>query len=87
MTKSKSEKLPRFRSLDELVKFFETHDLGEYWTDMPEAHFEVDIKRKTHLFAIDTELADKLTEIAKNRETSSEALINAWLKEKIREQT
>ena len=86
MTKSKSESLPRFRSLDELVKFFETHDLGEYWTDMPEAHFEVDIKRKTHLFAIDTGLADKLTEIAKNRETSSATLINAWLKEKIREQ-
>ena len=85
MTKSKSENLPRFGSLDELVKFFDTHDLGEYWTEMPEAHFEVDIKRKTHLFAIDTELADKLTEIAKNRETSSATLINAWLKEKIQE--
>ena len=87
MTKSKSEKLPRFGSLDEFVKFFETHDLGEYWAEMPEAHFEVDIKRKTHLFAIDTGLANKLTEIAKNRETSSATLINAWLKEKIREQT
>jgi hypothetical protein len=87
MTKSKSENLPRFGSLDELVKFFDTHDLGEYWTEMPEAHFEVDIKRKTHLFAIDTGLANKLTEIAKNRETSSATLINAWLKEKIREQT
>ena len=87
MTKSKSESLPRFRSLDELVKFFDTHDLGEYWTEMPEAHFEVDIKRKTHLFAIETGLANKLTEIAKNRETSSATLINAWLKEKIREQT
>ena len=87
MTKSKSENLPRFGSLDELVKFFETHDLAEYWTDMPEAHFEVDIKRKTHLFAIETGLANKLTEIAKNRETSSATLINAWLKEKIREQT
>ena len=85
MTKSKSENLPRFGSLDELVKFFDTQDLGEYWTEMPEAHFEVDIKRKTHLFAIDTELADKLTEIAKNRKTSSATLINAWLKEKIQE--
>lgn len=86
MTKSKSKNLPRFGSLDELVKFFDTHDLGKYWTEMPEAHFEVDIKRKTHLFAIETGLADKLTEIAKNRETSSATLINAWLKEKIQEQ-
>ncbi len=86
MTKSKSKNLPRFGSLDELVNFFDTHDLGEYWSEMPDAHFEVDIKRKTHLFAIDTELANKLTEIAKNREISSEALINTWLKEKIQEQ-
>ena len=86
MTKSKSKNLPRFRSIDELVKFFDTHDLGEYWTEMPEAHFEVDIQRKTHLFALDAELANKLIEIAKSREISSEALINAWLKEKIKEQ-
>ena len=44
---------------DELVKFFDIHYLGEYWTEMPEAHFEVDIKRKTHLFALDPELANK----------------------------
>ncbi len=86
MSKSKSKSLPRFGSLDELVKFFDTHDLGEYWTEMPEAHFEVEIKRKTHLFVIDTELANKLTEIAESREISSEALINVWLKEKIQEQ-
>jgi len=86
MTKSKSKNLPRFRSIDELVKFFDTHDLGEYWTEMPEAHFEVDIQRKTHLFALDAELANKLTEISKSRKISSEVLINAWLKEKIQEQ-
>ena len=86
MTKSKSENLPRFRSLDELVKFFDTHDLGEYWTEMPEAHFEVEITRKTHLVAIDTEVANKLTEIAKSRKISSEVLISTWLKEKIQEQ-
>jgi len=36
-------------SLDELVEFFDTHDLGEYWDQMPEAHFEVDIKTKTYI--------------------------------------
>jgi len=30
---------------------------------MPEAHFEVDIKTKTHLFAIDDELATKPLEV------------------------
>jgi len=36
-------------SLDELVEFFDTHDLSEYWDQMPEAHFEIDIKTKTHI--------------------------------------
>jgi hypothetical protein len=85
MAESKSKNLPRFRSLDELVEFFDTHDLGEYWNEMPEAHFEVDLKRRTHLVAIDAELVDKLTEIARSRHTSSEELINSWLREKILE--
>ena len=51
MTKSESKNLPHFRSRDELVKFFDTYDLGEYWTEMPEALFEVDINGgNTHLF-------------------------------------
>ena len=36
-------------SLDELVEFFDTHDLGEHWDQMPEAHFKVNIKTKTHV--------------------------------------
>ena len=66
MAKSKSKKLPSFGSLDELVQFFDTHDLGEYWESMPKAHFEVDIKRRTHLVAIDDEIMSKLTDIAKS---------------------
>ena len=55
--------MPHFASLDELVEFFDTHDLGEYWDQMPEAHFEVDIKRKTHLFVINDGLATKPLEV------------------------
>ena len=71
---------------DELVEFFDSHDLGEYWDQMPEATFKVDIQRKTHLFALDVELASQLTKVARARQTSSQALINAWLREKILEQ-
>ncbi len=63
MAKSKPNNMPHFESLDQLVEFFDTHDLGEYWDEMPETHFEVDIKRKVHLDALDSEAADKLTEI------------------------
>ena len=83
MAENKSKNMPHFTSLDELVEFFDTHDLGEYWDQMPEAHFEVDIKTKTHLFAIDDDLATRLSEIARLRQTPSQMLVNSWLREKI----
>jgi hypothetical protein len=86
MPKSKSKTLPDFKSLNELVEFFDTNDLGEYWDAMPESNFEVDLKKKTHLFSIDSELAVRLTEIAKSKRISSQVLVNDWLKEKIMQQ-
>jgi hypothetical protein len=44
MSENKSKNMPHFASLDDLVEFFDTHDLGEYCDGMPEAHFEVDIQ-------------------------------------------
>jgi hypothetical protein len=83
MVRSKSKTLPKFESLDELVEFFDTHDMGEYWDEMPEASFDINIKKRKHLVAIDEEIIPKLNEIAKSKEVSSEKLINSWLKEKI----
>jgi hypothetical protein len=85
MKKSKSKKFPRFSSIEELVEFFDTHDLGDYLDQMPEAHFDIDIKKRRHTFAIDEEIANKLTELAKSKGIPSEALINLWLKEKVEE--
>ncbi len=87
MKKSENNVLPHFDSLDELVNFFDTHDMGEFYEQMPKANFEVDISRRQYLFALDAEVARKLTEIAKSRKITSEALANAWLIEKIKEQT
>jgi len=77
------QKLPPFTSLDELIAFFDTHDMGDYEENLPEAPFEVDLCRKTHLVAIDEETNTRLTEIAAQERTPAESLVNSWLKEKI----
>ncbi len=43
--------MPEFGSIDELVEFFETHDMGEYWDHKPKAEFDVDITKRTHELA------------------------------------
>lgn len=83
MAENNSKKLPSFTSLDELVEFFDTHDMGEYEEDLPEADFEVDLRKKTHLVAIDEETNNRLTEIAEQERTPAESLVNTWLKEKL----
>ena len=83
MARSKPKTLPQHKSYDELVGFFETHDMGDYWDQMPEADFKVNIKRKKHLVAIDEEIVPKLNEIAKSKKVTPEKLINSWLKEKL----
>jgi hypothetical protein len=82
MGRSKAERLTPAKTLDGLVEFFDANDMGELWEQMPEAQFDVDIKSRTHLVAIDEELARRLTEIARSRRVSSEKLINTWLKER-----
>jgi hypothetical protein len=86
MERSKAKKLTPTKSLDELVEFFETQDMGELWEQLPAVHFDVDIKSRKHLVAIDEELAQQLAEIARSQRTSSESLINSWLREKVSKQ-
>ena len=87
MGKNKPKTLPRSQSVKELVDFFETHDMGDYWEQMPEVYFDVNIKKRKHLVALEEDIVDKLTKIAKSKKVSSESLINTWLKDRIRRAT
>lgn len=56
--------MPEFRTTQELVDYFDTHDMGDHWAEMPEAHFEVSLE-KTYLVAVDGEAVTGHTEIAR----------------------
>ncbi|HEX9653248.1 MAG TPA: CopG family antitoxin [bacterium] len=83
MARSKTKSLPQFDYLDDLVEFFDSNDMGDYWDRMPEMHFDINVKKRRHLVTIDEELLVKLAEIAKSKNVSSEKLINSWLREKV----
>ena len=83
MPRSKSRKNSPSKRISDLVEFFETHDMGEYWDQLPEVEFDVDIRKTRHLIEIDKNVADRIKAIAKSERTSAESLVNSWLKEKI----
>ncbi len=77
-----SKPLPNFGTTQDLVNYFDTHEMGDHWAQMPEAHFEVSLKKRTYLVSVDEEVMKRLSDIARAQQTSAEALINSWLREK-----
>ena len=51
--------------------------MGDHWAQMPEAHFEVSLEKKTYLVAVDEEVMRSLTETARQRQTATEVLVNS----------
>jgi CopG antitoxin of type II toxin-antitoxin system len=85
MTANRKGELPPTDSLADLVEFFDTHDMGEYWDRMPEGDFDIDLRRRKHLVTLEADLARKVAKIARSRHVSSESLINSLLREKLAE--
>jgi CopG antitoxin of type II toxin-antitoxin system len=83
MAKNRAKPLPGVKSVDELVEFFDKHDMGEYWDRLPKVEFEVNIKTRKHLVVIDEKIIPRINQIAKSKKVSSATLINTWLREKI----
>jgi isocitrate lyase len=82
MTKNRPTIRRPWKSLDELVEYFDSHDMGDYLEQMPEVEAEIAITKRTHLVGIDDALFGKLSAIAKAKRTSVSALVNSLLKEK-----
>lgn len=83
MAKNKAKPFPRLKSVDELVEFFDKHDMGDYWDRLLKAEFDVNIKTRKHLVAIDEKIISSINQIAKSKRVTSAKLINTWLLEKI----
>ena len=85
MGNGSDDSLPVSGSIDDLVEYFETHDMGDDLEGLPEVQFDIDLKRRTHLVAVAEDLVGKIGEMARSRHISSESLINSMLREKIAE--
>ncbi len=85
MQKSKKVKpIPgEFTSLKEVSDFWDVHDVSDYWTETKAADFKVSLRKEPKYVALEDEIAKKLFKTAKKKHTSSETLVNLWLKEKL----
>lgn len=90
MPKNKKPREPmpmHFKNVEQAAEFWDNHDLTDYWDLTKEAHFDVNLQRRTFLTALEPKLAKKLTEVARKQGVSTETLVNVWLTEKMKEAT
>ena len=74
--------MPKFASVEELADYFDTHDMSDHWEAFPEVQFEINLKTKKYLVAVDEDVMKRLADIARAQQVSAETLVNSWLREK-----
>ncbi|HEX9919817.1 MAG TPA: CopG family antitoxin [Pyrinomonadaceae bacterium] len=80
---SKRDPLPeRFDTIEEAADFWDTHDSADYEEYMRDVECQVNVKQRTYLISLDSDLYRKLRVIAKARGVNPETLVNLWLQEK-----
>jgi len=81
-SKKKIERAGASMTVSEAGEYWDTHSfVGE--GDVKEVRFDVDIQSVKYYYAVEKELAMKLSEIARAKGISPETLLNLWIKEKI----
>ena len=81
--KKQRDPLPEhFNSLEEAAEFWDTHDSADYEDYMRDIEYEVSIKRRVYLVALNDELYDKVRVIAQEKGIPAEVLVNQWVQEK-----
>ncbi len=86
--KKKNLKLPDFNKMtyDEESKWWDTHDLGDYWDQMKDVEivFELDKPRdETIILRVQKNLKETLEKVARSKGLNISTLARMWLMEKL----
>ena len=84
--KTKIDALPEeFPTLEAAGEFWDEHDATDYLEyTRPVRDFSIRIIRRRYLVALDPSVAKKVSEVARTRGLTSAALVNRWLRDRLK---
>jgi hypothetical protein len=88
MAKNKKTRDPipkEFKTIEELQEFWDTHSVADYDDLFKDVHFDVDLRGRTNLVAVEPTLMQELVKRAHTMGVSTETLVNLWLSRQLRE--
>jgi hypothetical protein len=74
-----------FKTIEELQEFWDTHSVADYDDLFKDVHFDVDLRGRTNLVAVEPTLMQELVKRAHTMGVSTETLVNLWLNRQLRE--
>lgn len=85
--KTKKNKLPNFKSIEDEAKFWDTHSFADYWNEFKPVDVVVELakpKEETLVLRISKDVKNKLEKAAKNKGVTISTLARILLTEKLR---
>ncbi len=81
--------IPRFKTLEEAAKFWDTHDFEDYVEDTEPVTVKVKIARRTRTLTVplDRVLFRRIEALAAKRGVRPETIVSSWLKERARKES
>ena len=78
--------ISKARSYAEIGEFWDEHDLADFWKKTKKVKFDVVREPEATYYPVEKGLSEKIQSVARKRGVPSDALVNLWLQQKIKEQ-
>lgn len=82
----RKEPIPKFKNRDEEAKFWETHDIADYWDEFVPVDLEFQLekpKEENIVVRVQKPIKDRLEEIARHKGLNISSLTRMWILEKL----
>jgi hypothetical protein len=83
MAENRVSSISQSRTLEEMAEFWDTHSLADYDDQTYEVEMTFDPAARRSLVGIEPELMDELRRIARQRQVSTQTLVNVWLQQRV----
>ena len=85
--KTKTNKIPKFKSIAQEAEFWDTHSFADYWGELKDVDVVVELtkpKEETLVLRVNKEIKSKLAKAAKNKGVTISALARTLLTKQLR---
>ena len=87
MAENRVSSISKARTPEEMAEFWDTHSLADFDDQTHEVEMTFDPSARRSVVGIEAELMVELRRIAKERQVSTQTLVNVWLRQRVDQMT